>query len=243
MALTAAGAQLTAGHYRSQLALRAAILRDLVLLWPLFDPTDFATFDAFSALASGVVVGGRRTSAGLALAYLEAFARAEGRPPLPLRTPPVLDRAVVTEALRATGLVGVLNARRAGQPIEAARNNGWVRLAGSATSLVLGGGREAVTDTITATGGAVRWQRVTGPEPCAFCAMLASRGAVFGEDTVDFAAHDHCSCTAEPAYPGSQLPPTSERLREAWERSTEGLSGQEALRAFREDLDANRVED
>jgi hypothetical protein len=30
--------------------------------------------------------------------------------------------------------------------------------------------------------------------------MLADRGAVYSEATADFAAHDHCGCSAEPVY-------------------------------------------
>ena len=62
--------------------------------------------------------------------------------------------------------------------------------------------------------------------------MLASRGGVYGEGA-DFQAHDHCSCTAEPAYPGSRMTATADRFREQWDRTTRGLSGDDALNAFR----------
>ena len=32
--------------------------------------------------------------------------------------------------------------------------------------------------------------------------MLAGRGAVFRQDTARFAAHEHCSCTAQPVFDG-----------------------------------------
>jgi hypothetical protein len=35
---------------------------------------------------------------------------------------------------------------------------------------------------------------------CDFCEMLADRGAVYGEASADFEAHDHCSCSAEPVF-------------------------------------------
>jgi hypothetical protein len=141
---------------------------------------------------------------------------------------------VTRDALRATGLLGVLNARRAGQPIEMARQNGFVRLAGSATSLALGGGRNTILGAISADPARPRWQRVTSGNACAFCAMLASRGAAFGSERgADFQAHDHCSCSAEPAFAGSRLPPTSETFRRQWQDTTAGLSGTDALNAFR----------
>lgn len=232
MAITAAGARVTAAHYRLQVQLRAGVLRDLARLWPLFDPTDFATFDAFAQLAAVLVVNGWQTSAGLATSYLSTFAKAERQAPMRAVLAPALERDVAAESLRATGLVGVLNARRSGFSLESAKAAGWVRLAGSATSLVLGGGRETVAESIKASQGVTRWQRVTSGEPCAFCAMLASRGPVYGEDA-DFEAHDHCSCTSEPAFSGSKPTAEAERFRDQWDRATEGFSGNDALNAFR----------
>jgi hypothetical protein len=235
MAVTPAGAALTAQHYRLQLAVRAATLRDITRLWPMFDPTNFDTFSAFSKLAAVLVINGRSTSAGIAARYLDAFALAEGRPRPRVVIPDLLERDVAADSLRATGLVGTLNARRSGFSIEAAKRAGLVRLAGSATSLVLGGGRTTITDTVKATPAVTRWQRVTSDDPCAFCAMLASRGAAYGDDA-DFEAHDHCSCTAEPAYDGSRMTDVAERFRAEWDRSTEGKSGDDALNAFRSAL-------
>jgi hypothetical protein len=66
--------------------------------------------------------------------------------------------------------------------------------------------------------------------------MLATRGAVFTADTADFEAHDHCSCSAEAAYEGSSMPLTSQRLASQWDNVTAGLSGDDALNAFRQSL-------
>ena len=55
--------------------------------------------------------------------------------------------------------------------------------------------RDAVINTAAANG--MRWARqLAGAENCAFCAMLASRGAVYTEKTVTFQSHDHCDCSA-----------------------------------------------
>jgi hypothetical protein len=50
--------------------------------------------------------------------------------------------------------------------------------------------------------------------------MLASRGPVYSERSVDFHAHDHCSCTAEPIYGQGHLPPGSERYARLWDQVT-----------------------
>lgn len=44
------------------------------------------------------------------------------------------------------------------------------------------------------------WRRVGDGRNCSFCDMLISRGAVYKESTVRFAAHDHCNCMAAPAF-------------------------------------------
>lgn len=49
------------------------------------------------------------------------------------------------------------------------------------------------------------WQR-EGSGGCGFCAMLIGRGAVYTESGADFAAHDHCRCSAVPAFRGEPKP-------------------------------------
>lgn len=64
--------------------------------------------------------------------------------------------------------------------------------------------KQASRDLVQRTADAnnLRWARqLTGRENCAFCAMLASRGAVYTKETVLSSGdgrryHDHCDCTA-----------------------------------------------
>lgn len=46
---------------------------------------------------------------------------------------------------------------------------------------------------------AVGWRRVTNGG-CKLCVMLASRGAVYLDDTARFATHTNCKCTAQPVF-------------------------------------------
>lgn len=235
MARTREGAALTAQHRSSQLALRASLLRDLLTLWPVFVPTDFSTFDAFATAASVLIAARRRDSAGLASRYFLAFRAAEGiagRADSAVVEGPGRDE--IRETLRMVGLAGVANARRAGQSVQRAADNGLVRVSGAATRLALDGGRETLIRSIERDPARPRWHRVTSVDPCSFCRMLASRGAVYrAEETARFDAHDHCSCVPEPAYEGSSLPPATQRFREQWDQATRGHAGQEALVAFR----------
>ncbi len=85
----------------------------------------------------------------------------------------------------------------------------------SARSLVEGGlqrriadvSRQTIMGSSIADPAAVGWQRV-GQGGCTsgFCDMLIGRGAVYSEATADFAAHDHCRCSAVPAWGGQPQP-------------------------------------
>jgi hypothetical protein len=66
--------------------------------------------------------------------------------------------------------------------------------------------RATIIGSSLADPGADGWQRVASPTACAFCRMLAGRGAVYSEASVDFAAHDKCLCSATPAFGGQPRP-------------------------------------
>jgi len=67
--------------------------------------------------------------------------------------------------------------------------------------------------------------------------MVASQGIFSKEEGgAGFEAHAHCGCTAEPAFEGSQVLPQNAKFREDWDNVTQGLSGGEALNAFRAHL-------
>lgn len=76
---------------------------------------------------------------------------------------------------------------------------------GGYTRRILRFGRATVTRSSVADPGARGWQR-TGAGECGFCRMLIGRGAVYGESTADFASHDHCNCSAVPAFNGEPIP-------------------------------------
>lgn len=235
MAITADAAALTQRHRGAQLALRAAALRDLQALWRSVDPTDLAgTIRPFALASSLVVRVRRRDSAAVAARYFRTFRRFEGLGLAPVALAAPLPAEVAEAQVRGAALAGVLRARQRGFSPQAAAQNGFVRTAGAATGLVLGGARETLLGAIQSDEEALGWQRSTSGKPCAFCAMVAARGAVFKDSTgASFQAHDHCSCTPEPFYRSSRPLPANERFREQWEATTKGRSGEEALNEFR----------
>jgi hypothetical protein len=54
----------------------------------------------------------------------------------------------------------------------------------------------------------VGWRRIAS-SGCKFCRMLADRGAVYRQSTVQFASHPNCHCTAQPVFrendPGTEV--------------------------------------
>lgn len=236
MARTAEGAALTVAHRGGQLRIRAQAVQAYARVWPLWTGDE----ESFARLVTATIplVGGfRQMSATLASGYYEAFRRAEGvgGPATPRLALPA-DRDTVASSLYITGRNMTASAIAAGQSPQAAMQTALVRTSGAMSRFVLDGGR----DTIVLSSGADReargFARVTGGNPCAFCAMLASRGAVYSEDTSEFQAHDHCSCAGEPVYAGSELPGRGREFKELWNKHASGADN--PLNEFRRALSA-----
>lgn len=244
MARTPEGALLTERHRRLQLLINAGAARDLLHLWGTVNPRDLSTTLAPFLRAGLVIVrAGRRASAGAASRYYADFRRLEGVPGQVVITVADLPEDPVIEgALRGAALKGIKVARDAGRSPEEGARTGFVKLAGSATGLVLGGGRETLLNALRGDPQAKGWQRVTDGAPCAFCRMVASRGPVFKhEASADFKAHGHCGCSAEPYFDGSKPLPLNERFRQEWDEATAGHSGNDALNAYRRHIEGRAV--
>ena len=105
------------------------------------------------------------------------------------------------------------------------------------------------------------WARVTGPRPCAFCAMLASRGFAYktkqsatgsykgdytenADGSLNFsisAYHKNCACTAVPRWESvheNDTPELNAYLEKMWPEVTAAYSGVDALNAWRRWLNA-----
>ena len=104
---------------------------------------------------------------------------------------------------------------------EMAFNATMSALASRSQREVMKSGREKVQQS------APLWRRVTDGQPCGFCAMVASRGPVYGSaqaagDGNQY--HDHCGCTVEPFHgdPREWEPtPDEQRFIDAYHQSYE----------------------
>ena len=232
--------------YRRIQALMAARLAQRVLqVWrELMNPAKIdASWPAVRAALAPIVLQAREESAALAQAsYLHARGDAgvvdEGfRPEGPL--PLLVDR--LEAALDVTGPVEFKRAIAAGKTPQQAMDAAAVRMVGSTQYLALEGGRQAMQRSIAADEQATGWSRVTDADPCAWCAMLASRGPVYKSAQTagdprqgGNRYHDHCACQAWPAFTLDEpFIGIAEKLYDDWLRETRGRGGKHAVNAFR----------
>lgn len=106
------------------------------------------------------------------------------------------------------------------------------RLVGVLVRLVNQPARDTVRESAVRAG--VAWARVPTAKACAFCLMLASRGAVYESKAVALAAsgdrgpqsegssyHDNCHCRAIESYSDADLPQIVRDLQDEWYEVTE----------------------
>lgn len=155
------------------------------------------------------------------------------------------DRAARV-SLTVTGPVGQKSKAARGKPLRLARDESFVEAAGAATRHVLTGGRQSLLTLVEGDMRAIGWIRVTDGDPCAFCAMLASRGAVYKQDSFsqsdprftgpgEFKVHASCACTMEVVYSRQAAwPGRAAEFHRLWRDNIEGrYSGKDARNAWR----------
>jgi hypothetical protein len=220
VARTEAGRILTEQHHAAQVKVRARALRDYLRLWPIWQG-DAETFNEMTSAAVVLAKAYYGLSSTLAGTYFESFRQAEqvaGEAATRLAGP--LDEGKVRAGLVVTGRDAVADALRAGRSGEDARATALTRTSGSITRQVLTGGRETLLRSVAEDSEARGWARVTDGNPCSFCALLASRGPVYKQSTVDFHAHDHCDCSGEPVYDGSEWPGRAREFKALYNHAT-----------------------
>lgn len=259
MATTATGAELTEQHRRAQLTVRSAFMRELTRLWPLIDLDRLdETAAEWIGFVTDLILLYRTQSVDRALSYYSEFRRVETGEPLANRgnyrglvTP---EPAAIKTSLLVTGPIGVKSRIGKGIDPRIAKAKALVDVSGAASRHVLEGGRQLITEATANDQLAVGFARVTDDDPCAFCAMLASRGFAYqSRETASRTTarsrkrgpgkeyHDHCGCTVEPAFAeGAEWPGRAREFEQLWMDSTKGKGGKDALKAFRNAYEAQR---
>lgn len=230
---------------RTQALIAAQMARQVLRVWrELMNPAKVdQSWSAVRSALTPIVQQARQQSAILArAAYMDAR-RAAGvpdggfDPEGPLR----LAIARLESSLDVTGPVEFKKAIAAGKSPQEAMDAAAVRMVGSTQYLALEGGRSVMNRSVEADEQATGWSRVTDADPCAWCAMLASRGPVYKSAKTagdprqgGNRYHDHCACQAWPAFTLDEpFIGLADQLYSDWRRVTSGTGGANAVNAFR----------
>jgi len=211
---------------------------EVLKLYPMWDPSKPGSYLALEEALLLLVQARSTQAAAFAARYYELYRVAEtglARATVPLAA--VAAEEVIREAIGATARGGTYRALVAGKPMEQALKNGFVQVAGAVTKQVEDAGRRTIMDETGRDARCLGWTRVTGPNPCAWCAMLASRGPVYkgDADSIDIWDHEHGDCGAEPAYDGYVWPAKNRELQRLWQ-DTKHDQDTTPLNAFRRAL-------
>lgn len=241
MAETRLGAALTDAHRIAQVQLSGEAVAASRLLFSTLDPSDVpGTKAEWMALQMTLMKHYDEKSAGLAASYLSEYRSAElGDSQGPIAGVADFDAERVARSMDAMGPgklvqysgpdVDRLGARSAALVSDKA----FPRLAGAVRRHVLGGGRRTLADSARRDKRAGGWRRVSDGKPCAFCAMLVTRGPVyFSEETALGMRkyHDDCGCGAEIVY-GTWTPTKLEQqFIDAYDDAADAASAGEGIR-------------
>ena len=197
-----------AGHEKALTELLAEFNRQMDVAWDLLDLDRLdATRAQWLAHAVEIVSSHQALAADVAAEFCQDWAQVfTGRGMDVLRPGLQADHVIreITTALDARGPAGIKDriAKGISPPAAARAAREAVKAAGARR--VREADRQTVMRSAAADPRATGWRRITHGG-CKFCNMLAGRGEVYTADTVRFASHDHCRCTAVPAYGGPEV--------------------------------------
>lgn len=226
MALTADGKSLTEAHRRAQLAVSARAELEARSLWRLLDPSDLDGAEPAWMAANLMSLRPHwEDSQRLAEAYIREYRAAEGVSPSVVVRPD-WDQRYMAENLHMAGPVRVKLLVGSGMAGDAAALAAVTKFSGITKRAALSGGRLMLHETARRDPTAIGWRRVTDGDPCTFCAMLATRGPVYGKDTVlstgeGLRYHGSCGCTAELVYGHWEPSPVEQLYIEEYRRAAE----------------------
>jgi hypothetical protein len=188
------------------------------------------SYPAYLAAVSKVLDSMQAESAALGGQFYLAHRKAMGvfdEVPTVVRN--VAPPGALYTSLLVTGPVQVKKSLSQGASLAQALTTASVASSGAGYRHVANAGRGTIAATALGDTKAKGWARVTDGRPCAFCAMLASRGPVYKEDTALFAAagrkyHDRCGCFAVPFYRDDDpWPGAGKDFQDLWKASDGSL--------------------
>ncbi|MFG2183081.1 hypothetical protein ACGFLS_30780 [Streptomyces abikoensis] len=221
-------------------------MKKLSTAWAAVDPADEASWLRYVAQAEELCQTTRTKSADTAFRYLERFRDAELKAlgvtaePLAVGAPGLSVPGELEGALSSYGPGYVNRLVANGVPLEEAKRLAVSGQMGDATGYILRSGRKVVADGINRDRLCIGWRRVCSGAACSFCAMLASRGAIYKSEATARGSrraslsvhgkgtakggevHRACQCHMEPVYSHRSRPTPQERHYDAVWREAGG---------------------
>ncbi|MEU2674212.1 hypothetical protein ABZ622_36185 [Streptomyces sp. NPDC007164] len=234
------------GHRRAQQGLTRMLTRDMRSLRRLIIPSRLqASVPDWILAVRALVDQYGSASASLAADYYEAervAAAVTGRFTVPLLDPPP-DEQVDTSLRWATKDIwerdtdnpATTDAQR--EPLWARLDQAEKKAEAVVQKLVTDQGRGTVREAVRQDRQATAWARAASLGACAFCKLLATRGAVYKQETANSRSHDGCHCGVVPVFRGQRFE-LSDHARE-WERLYREFAAPHSgdqLRRFRQAL-------
>ncbi|MEU9442873.1 hypothetical protein AB0D42_18510 [Streptomyces sp. NPDC048304] len=226
MATTVSDNSEPARRYRAaQIGLTRLLVRDVRGLRRLIIPSRLqGSVPDWLAVMQAVVEQYARTSSSLAADFYDAQREAAGVPgvfTVPVADPPSPEQTEASLRWATKDLwprdpedPKTTDAQR--EPIETRLAQAEKKAEQVAQKLVVDAGRGTVREAVRQDRQATAWARSAALGACAFCRLLAIRGAVYERETADFRAHDGCHCGVIPVFKGQRFE-LSPHARE-WER-------------------------
>lgn len=224
MATTVSDSSDDADRYRAaQVGLTRLLVRDVRGLRRLILPSRLRESVPDWLAAMNAIVGQyARTSAAVAADFYDAQREAAGVPgpfTVPVADPPPDGQTEAslrwaTKDLWPRDLDEATPAQL--QPMDVRLAQAETKAEQVAQKLVTDTGRGTVREAVRQDRQATAWARAAARGACAFCKLLAARGAVYKRDTADFRAHDGCHCGVVPVFRGQRFE-LSDHAKE-WER-------------------------
>ncbi|MFE0974291.1 hypothetical protein ACFW5U_35505 [Streptomyces rochei] len=245
MATTVSDGSDAANRYRAaQIGLTRLLVRDVRGLRRLILPSRLReSVPDWLAAMNAVVAQYARTSTALAAEFYDAQREAAGVPgpfTVPVADPPPEEQT--TASLRwATKDLWPREPEEATpaqlEPMDVRLAQAQKKAEQVAQKLVADTGRGTVREAVRQDRQAVAWARAAALGACYFCKVLATRGAVYEQDTADFRAHDGCHCGVVPVFRGQrfELSPHAREWERIYREYAQGHPGDQ-LRLFRRAL-------
>lgn len=263
MASSQAAATLSRAEQQAETKLGLLYAALAVKLWQSYvkvDDIDGSGYERFLELLIPNVLKARTQAASNGRKYYQTFRiletgdRTVYTPPKELIT---LDRSIVETSVRVTGPVAFKQRVAATKQldlkpeVEKALLQKFYKqsaegVAGAMMRHVVDGARQQVQEDVKTDQVALGYMRVMKSiDPCYYCAMLASRGPVYKQDSFDSSdarftgggnakVHDHCACGMEPVFRrDTEWTPGARDAAEVWGNATKGKGGRGAINAFR----------